>query len=383
MVVAGFTGGQAEELRRAMGFKRSQQRMLGIEGQLRAGMRERGIGEAAGDAIIRSITSFALYGFPESHSASFALLVYASAYLKVHFPEEFLCALLNHQPMGFYHPATLIKDAQRHGVRVLSVAVASSGWDCEVVTANGERPGRAVRLGLRYVTGLREAAARQLVAARAARAFSSLEDLCRRVPLTRGETRTLAEIGALASFGQARRAALWQAEAASRAPGEMFSALEQPGMENEPASPLPAMSARERMAADFTGTGVTVGPHPMAFDRPQLEALGVAPARRLAQLGHGRRVAVAGVVIARQRPENAGGVMFVSLEDETGIANIVVWPNVLERQRLAWIGSQQLYIRGKLQHQQRVVHVIAEEARPLAEVLRGARPALFASHDFR
>src|SRR6185312_9096211 len=197
MVVAGFTGGQAEELRRAMGFKRSEQRMAQIERQLRAGMREREIGDAAADEIIRSITSFALYGFPESHSASFALLVYASAYLKVHFPEEFLAALLNHQPMGFYHPATLITDAQRHGVLVLPVSARASVWECGVGAHARGRAGRAVRLGLRYVRGLRASAGRRLVEAREERPFSSLEDFFRRVPLDAGEARTLAEVGAL------------------------------------------------------------------------------------------------------------------------------------------------------------------------------------------
>ncbi|MGH9491675.1 MAG: DNA polymerase III subunit alpha [Terriglobales bacterium] len=425
MVVAGFTPGQAEQLRRAMGFKRSQQRMAPIEGQLRAGMRARGIAGPAADEIVRSITSFALYGFPESHAASFALLVYASAYLKVHFPAEFLCALLNQQPMGFYHPATLIQDARRHGVRMLPISVADSDWNCTVVA---DPAGRAVRLGLRYVTGLRAAAAQRLVAERAARPFISLEDFFRRVPLERGEARTLADIGALASFGSAppphgarectpeypteperpgaprsgalgqaneamrrlsprplhgaRRAALWQAEASSRSPGDLFASLDQPGMEGETASPLAEMTARERMAADFAGTGVTLGPHPIAFDRARLQALGVAPAAALPRLRPGP-VAVAGVVIARQRPENAGGVMFLSLEDETGIANIVVWPRVFERQRLAWITAQQLWIHGRLQRQNRVVHVIADQVRPLAELCAEPRPALFASHDFR
>lgn len=383
MVVAGFTGGQAEELRRAMGFKRSQQRMAQIERQLRAGMRVRGIGEAAADEIIRSITSFALYGFPESHSASFALLVYASAYLKVHFPEEFLCALLNHQPMGFYHPATLIKDAQRHGVRVLPIAAAHSAWECEVVADPASDCGRAVRLGLRYVAGLREEAAKRLVAERAACPFSSLEDFFRRVPLNREEARTLAEIGALASFGRTRRAALWQVEASSRSPGELFAPLAQPGMESEVPSPLAEMNARERMTADFAGTSVTIGPHPLAFDRVRLDALGIVTARGLARLRHGRPVAIAGVVIARQRPENAGGVMFMSLEDESGIANIVVWPKVYERQRMSWIGSQQLVVRGRLQRQKRVIHVVADRVQPLAELLAESRPTLFASHDFR
>ncbi|HUX66101.1 MAG TPA: DNA polymerase III subunit alpha [Terriglobales bacterium] len=379
MVVAGFTGGQAEELRRAMGFKRSQQRMAQIERQLRAGMQARGIGEAAADEIIRSITSFALYGFPESHAASFALLVYASAYLKVHLPEEFLAALLNHQPMGFYHPATLIHDAQRHGVLVLPVSVGASGWECTVGAHPQGRSGRAVRLGLGYVAGLREAVARQLVDERRRRRFASFEDLCRRVPLNAAEARTLAEIGALAGFGRPRREALWQVEAAHRDPGVLYAPLERPGLEPDAPSPLPEMDAEQRMQADYTGTGVTLGPHPLAFLRAQLRAQGCATTQELQTLRHGQRVEVAGVVIARQRPENAGGVIFLSLEDETGIGNIIVWPQVFERQRLDWIATSQVRIQGTLQRQRGVVHVLAESVRPLAE----AEAATVPSRDFR
>jgi len=379
MVVAGFTGGQAEELRRAMGFKRSEQRMAQIERQLRAGMREREIGDAAADEIIRSITSFALYGFPESHSASFALLVYASAYLKVHFPEEFLAALLNHQPMGFYHPATLITDAQRHGVLVLPVSARASVWECGVGAHARGRAGRAVRLGLRYVRGLRASAGRRLVEAREERPFSSLEDFFRRVPLDAGEARTLAEVGALAGFGLQRRAALWQAEAAHKDPGTLYAELDQPGAEPGAESPLAEMDARERMRADFTGTSVTLGPHPLAFARKALAAAGVVAAAGLARLRHGQRVEVAGVVIARQRPENAGGVLFMSLEDETGICNIIVWPPVFEQDRLGWAAAPQVRVRGRLQHQQGVIHVIADAVAPLAP----AAERLVPSHDFR
>ncbi len=380
MVVAGFTGGQAEELRRAMGFKRSEQRMALIERQLRQGMAERGLDEAAAAEVIRSITSFALYGFPESHAASFALLVYASMYLKVHFPEEFLAALLNHQPMGFYHPATLVRDARRHGVLVLPISAAASDWDCTTGPHPQGRAGRALRLGLRYVHGLRASAGRSLVTERARRPFASLEDLCRRVELQPEEARTLAEIGALGRFAASRRDALWQVEAARRPPGALYHALAAPGLEPDAASPLPEMDAWQKMQADFRGAALTLGPHPLAFARERLRAQGCVTLRELARLGHGQPVEVAGVVIARQRPENAGGVVFLSLEDETGIGNIIVWPQVFESQRLAFVATSQLRIRGRLQRQRGVIHVLAESARPLAE---DGAPALIPARDFR
>jgi error-prone DNA polymerase len=381
MAVAGFTGGQAEELRRAMGFKRSRQRMAGIEQELRQGMAARGIDGAAADEIIRSITSFALYGFPESHAASFALLVYASAYLKLYFPEEFLAALLNHQPMGFYHPATLVRDAQRHGVRVLPVSVAASDWDCTTGPHPQGRAGRAVRLGLRCVSGLRENLGRLLARERARQPFANFEDLCRRVPLNPLEARTLAELGACAALGATRRAALWQIEAAQRAPGALYEELAEPRLEPDAPSPLPEMDARGRMQADFAAAGLTLGPHPLAFERARLRAQGCLTAVELRRRRHGERVEVAGTVIARQRPENAGGVLFLSLEDETGIANIIVWPAVLDRFRLACLAAAHLRIRGRLQRQRGVVNLLAEtiaELTPAPEAL----PAVPA-RDFR
>ncbi|MGH9412384.1 MAG: DNA polymerase III subunit alpha [Terriglobales bacterium] len=378
MTVAGFTGGQAEELRRAMGFKRSQQRMAEIERQLRAGMAVRGLDAAAADAIIRSITSFALYGFPESHAASFALLVYASAYLKLHFPEEFLAALLNHQPMGFYHPGTLVRDAERHAVVVLPVSVAASDWDCTTGAYARGRAGRAVRLGLRYVSGLRESAGRAIAAERQRRRFASFEDLCRRVALNADEARTLAELGACKCFGATRRSALWQIEAAQRAPGSLFARLPEPGMEPDAASPLPEMDARTHMRADFAASVLTLGPHPLAFERERLRQQGYVTAAELPRLRHQQTVAIAGAVIARQRPENAKGVVFLSLEDETGISNIIVWPQVYERYRLDCMSAPHLQIHGRLQRQHGVIHVLAEALAPLQASL----PAVPA-RDFR
>jgi error-prone DNA polymerase len=391
MVAAGFTGGQAEELRRALGFKRSRERMKQIEVKLRAGMARNGITGPAADQIVLSITSFALYGFPESHSASFALLVYASAYLKAHYPAAFYVALLNNQPMGFYHPATLVKDAQRRGVRFAPVDVQQSGWDC-VIEVDG-----AVRLGLRHVAGLRGevgqriAASCQLPAAspstclgpsREARSglpratsrdsgrFRSLEDLIARTGISREELSVLAEIGALSAFGHTRREALWQVERAIRSTGELFAegvgdegrgARDEMGAQAEDGScPLPAMSAIERVVADYEGTGLTIGPHPMAMRRKEMGLRGALRASDLPRQRHGRRVRVAGAVITRQRPGTAKGFVFLTLEDETGIANIIIRPDLFAEQKLTIINEPFLLVEGMLQNQDGVTSVRAE-----------------------
>ncbi|MBC8167806.1 MAG: error-prone DNA polymerase, partial [Bryobacteraceae bacterium] len=267
MVVAGFSGGQAEELRRAFGSKRSQKRMREVEEKLRAGMNQNGITGPAQEAIIHSITSFALYGFPESHAASFALLAYASGYLKCHYLAAFTAAMLNNQPMGFYHPATLVKDAQRHGLRVLPVDITKSDWLCTV-----DR-NMHLRLGFRYVRGVREEAGQSIERARGVQLFRNIEDLIKRVPeLRKDEVRMLARVGALNFLGDMkRRDALWNVERARRSAGPLFEELQDP----DSLSPLPQMDVRERLHADFHGTGLTVGRHPMAFYRPEMNARGV------------------------------------------------------------------------------------------------------------
>jgi error-prone DNA polymerase len=545
MVAAGFTGGEAEELRRAMGFKRSEARMRRIETKLREGMARNGITGEAAEAIVGSITSFALYGFPESHAASFALLVYASAYLKAHFPSAFYAALLNNQPMGFYHPATIVKDAQRHGVRFLPIDVQASAWEC------GVEPDGAIRLGLRYVNGLREevgkrvevgggkrieegrgargegrgttknqepgfsgisprcpkcgaddpsmvkleettaagerwfcdvcahawcrkagsGAARQEPAggfssghqhpgpgigagpASGAR-FRSIEHLIAATGLRRDELATLAEIGALNSFGHDRRSALWQIERAVRPAGALFeeqpsvadlppadvaagfetggeSVCEgpredsrediveaapidvglagaspsapapepgplagtsspasraasrtpraQPGIaDDDAASPLPPMTPVERVIADYEGTGLTIGPHPMALRRRELALRGILRAVDLPRGRAGRRVRVAGAVITRQRPGTAKGFVFLTLEDETGIANVIVQPDVFAAQRLVVVREPFVIVEGVLQQQDDVTSVRAERVLPLA-----GRGPVVESHDFR
>ncbi len=513
MVAAGFTATEAEELRRAFGFKRSERLMADVETKLRAGMARQGIHGAAAEEIVHAITSFALYGFPEcvigetrvvdadtgrwvaiedvangrvrlattlacdgnmkirkrrvlkatssgrrmvyrvrtalgreimataehplltadgwrgvaallrgdhiagrrshdivpmegdeldwdrvtgveplderetydlhiegdhnflandlvvhnSHASSFALLAYASAYLKVHHPAAFYAALLNNQPMGFYHPATIIKDAQRHGLRILPIDIARSQWLCTIEQGAGARP--VVRLGLRYVRGLREAAARAIVRAREERPFASIHDLARRVGLERDELTTLAAVGALAPLGATRRASLW--EAALLDPGRLFEPPRGSG------SPLAEMTESERLVADYAGTGVTLGRHPMAMRRAELRRRGVLSARELALAENETRVRVAGSVIVRQRPGTAKGFVFLSLEDETGIANVIVTPQRFARHRMALVTEPFLLVEGIVQQQDDVVSVRATRVEGLSPLAHNVP-----SHDF-
>ncbi|MFL5305469.1 MAG: DNA polymerase III subunit alpha [Polyangia bacterium] len=368
MVAAGFTGGQADELRRAMGFKRSMERMNAIEDDLRRGMTRNRIAGAAQDEIIQGIKSFALYGFPESHAASFALIAYASAYLKAHHPAAFVCALLNNWPMGFYHPSTLVNDAVRHCVTVRPIDVTISGW-----LADLEDAGQALRLGLRSVAGLREVVGKRIENARATGPFTSLADFARRSGADEGELDRLAEIGALAALGGTRRTSLWQIDALGRS-GELFLGKD----DTQAGSPLPEMTADEEMAADFAGTHLSIGPHPVSFARADLARRGVACAADLATIHHGRRARVGGIVIVRQRPGTAKGFVFLTVEDETGFANAIVTPQLFERDRQIILGANALIIAGVVQNVDGVVSIKADGFEPL-----GGKPAAIdVSHDF-
>jgi error-prone DNA polymerase len=376
MIVAGFSGGEAEELRRAFGYKRAERRMHEVETKLRLGMDKNGISKHAQDQVVDAITSFALYGFPESHAASFALLAYASAYLKVRYLAAFTAALLNNQPMGFYHPATIVKDAQRHGLRTKPVDVTRSEWDCAL---EPDREEWALRLGMRQVKHLREEAARAIVGARNAGDFISIEDMVQRVPeLRRDELIRLAEAGALnwiSSPSSHRRAALWEASRAARPPGPLFApATSAP----ELGSPLAAMNDQERLSADFRKTGLTIGPHPMAYQRSNLRSQGISTAADLHRLPQGRQTRIAGCVICRQRPGTAKGFVFLSLEDETGIANAIVPPTLFGQQRTVLTQEPFLVVEGILEKQDQVIMIRAEQVRPLPAY---SLPAI--SHDFR
>ena len=365
MDAAGFSGGQAEELRRAMGFKRSTERMGELEHNLRRGMSERGITGPAQEEIVRAITSFALYGFPESHAASFALLAYASAYLKAHHPTAFLIALLNAWPMGFYHPATLIKDAQRHGVAVRPIDVNHSQWRC-----SWDRD--AVRVGLRYVHGLEQKRAQTVVEARHQRLFESAEDLARRTRLHDEELATLADVGALASLGLSRRAAQWQVAAAAKPTGPLLAEATAAAQ----TEPLPEMTPFEETLADYSGSGLTTGRHPIEFLRDELERHRVVPAAALSRLAAGSRVRTAGSIIVRQRPGTAKGMLFITLEDETGMSQAIVTPQQLQEHRTTIVGSSGLVVEGILEQRDGSVSLKAEKFWPLSQL------ASVPSHDF-
>ena len=374
MIVANFSGSEAEELRRALGMRRSTQRMRELGTKLRAGMTANGIDPQTQEAIVQSISSFALYGFPESHAASFALIAYASAFFKVHYLAAFTAAILNNQPMGFYSPAVLVKDAQRHGLRVLPIDVQRSQWDCTVEHENGERN---LRLGLRYVRGLRKETGEMMVRVREEDgAFTSSEDLGRRVPLlNRKELVALAQVGALNWVGETghRRDALWQVERVSRRSGPLLQSAE----EAEDVSPLAQMNWEERLVADFQGTGLTVGKHPMSYHRERLARMKVLSAEELRWTGGGKHVRIAGCVIARQRPGTAKGFVFLSIEDETGIANAIISPQLYEKHRVVVSTERFLVVEGKLQNQDGVIHVRADRVQSL-NMNRVAAP----SHDF-
>jgi len=522
MITAGFSGGEAEELRRAFGFKRSEKRMCDIEIKLREGMTRNGIPPQAQEEIIHSITSFALYGFPESHAASFALIAYASAYLKCHYLAAFTAALLNNQPMGFYSPATIVKDAQRHGLQVKPVDITFSDWLCtlepdenatmwdstaetsscfeearlqprrkrlgessalateEILPSEPEVPQRlkldaycgamgtpegvplqskrfVLRMGFRYAKGLREETVRAILRERNKRPFASIADLACRVPeLRRNELMLLASIGALNAIGtpkfigdsrtagfstarppdsQAtrgkirgrsaqddnlrktpdngaakaapfqidfdaspstspgqtlkvrttrlhRRDALWQVERAARFAGPLLESIP----ESDTASPLAQMSPEERLVADFHGTGLTVGPHPMAYRRAKLQRVRILSAEDLKQAPHGRRVRTAGCVIARQRPGTAKGFVFLSLEDETGISNAIITPDILEQNRILLTTEKFLLLEGVLQKQEGVISVKVEKVAPMREAYAAESvditDADVRSHDF-
>jgi error-prone DNA polymerase len=376
MICAGFSGGEAEELRRALGFKRSETRMREVEVKLRRGMDRKGIDQETQERIVQSITSFALYGFPESHAASFALLAYASAYLKCHYLPAFTAALLNNQPMGFYHSSTIIKDGQRHGLRIKPIDVTRSNWLCTIEEEQGEK---CLRLGLCYAKGLREEAARALLRERTRFAVQGIDDLAARVPeLRKNELTLLAEIGALnfiqskVSEKKHRRDALWETERASRPTGPLFQELP----ESNRRSPLARMTDEERMAADFRGTGLTIGHHPLAYRRNELKRIGVLRALDLPRIPDGQPVRVAGCVIVRQRPGTANGFVFLSLEDETGISNIIVTPDIFDHHRIALVNEPFLLIQGILQNQENVISVKARSVEPLP------LPPATVSHDF-
>ena len=385
MTVSDFSAGEAEELRRAFGSKRSKAAMAKVEERLRSGMAAKGIEGEVQERIVRSITSFAMYGFPESHAASFALLAYASGYFKVHYLAAFTAAMLNNQPLGFYGPETLVKDAQRHGLRFLPVDIRISGWESSLERDEEvSRGDPCVRLGLNYVKALRQTTADAIVAERGKRPFGTMQDLVSRVPaINRRELRNLSALGAFNHLGNnlnltghhrvTRRDALWDAELMSRPLEPLFSGEGEKSLQ----SPLEPMTEIERVMTDIRLTGMSIGKHPIRFLRVMLDHRGVVPVADLWKEKDGGLVEIAGLIICRQRPQTASGIVFLSVEDETGIVNVVVMSDLFERERAKIVNSPAAYITGILQNLESTVSVRALRIEPLEMI----RPKI-KSHDF-
>jgi len=349
VVAAGFTPGEADGLRRAMAAWRRKGGLEPFERRLKEGMRSRGYPPEFADGIYRQILGFGEYGFPESHAASFALLVYVSAWLKRHHPAAFCAALLNSQPMGFYAPSQLVQDARRHGVEVLPVDAAASDRECTL-----EGPGPALRLGLALVKGLTQAGGERLVGARRERPFASVEDLARRARLDARDLKSLAAAGALRSLADHRRRAYWEV-AGVEAPTPLLR--EAPVVDAPPVLRPPTEG--EDLVADYASLGLTLGRHPLALLRERLARMRLATAEEIRRLPHGRPARACGIVTGRQRPETASGVVFVTLEDETGYVNVVVWAGLAERQRRELLGARLLTVHGVVEREGEVVHLVA------------------------
>lgn len=352
VVAAGFTPGEADQLRRAMAAWRRRGGLEPFERRLMDGMQARGYAPAFAQQIFRQILGFGEYGFPESHAASFALLVYVSAWLKCHEPAAFTCALLNSQPMGFHAPTQLVQDARRHGVEVRPVDVVASGRDCSLEATAGERP--ALRLGLRLVRGLPEMAVTRLVAAREAAPFSGVDDLAARARLAAHELAALAAAGALAALSGHRHRAAWQVLGV-----EPPLPLLAPARIAEGVPMLRAPTQGEDIVADYRTLGLTLGRHPLALLRAKLRRATARSAAEIWESSPGSLVQAAGLVVTRQRPGSASGVVFVTLEDETGQVNLIVWQSVAERQRRTLLQARLMGAWGTVQREGDVLHVIA------------------------
>ena len=356
MVAADYTPGEADQLRRDMAAWHRTGRMERHRERLITRMQAKGIAPEFAERVFEQIRGFGEYGFPESHAASFALIAYATAWLKCHYPTEFACALLNAQPMGFYAPATIVEDAKRHQVVVLPIDVQASDWPCTLESCGESAGGLAVRMGFRYVKGLGEGEWQRLAEARRAAQFSSLEDFVRRVGLDEDVLSALAEAGTFESLNIDRRSALWDARRFVRARKD---SLGFPGREMPPA--FTSLNAFEEVSWDYRTTAHSPRRHPLEPLRRILADQGLPDARTVAKMSNGEKIHYAGLVICRQRPGTAGGVVFMTLEDETGFVNVVVWENVFQRYALLAKTVSFLGITGKLQVEDGVVHLVAEK----------------------
>jgi error-prone DNA polymerase len=369
MAVAGFTPGEADQLRRAMGAWRRPGVIEQFRVKLRDGMLAHGLPAPFAEQLYEQIRGFGEYGFPEAHAASFALLAYVSAWLKCYYPAAFIAAVLNSQPMGFYAPAQLVRDAQAHGVAVRPVDVNASAWDCTL------EPDGALRLGFRLIKGLSQAAAQAVIEARPTRPFTSLSDFARRSGVGRAVLARLAAADAFGSLGLDRRTALWHVLAA----GEELPLFAGLAPEEAPSPPLPPMPLRQHVVADYDSVGLSLKAHPISLVRAELGAQGVSPGSRLADLPDRAPVRVAGLVTVRQQPATAKGTLFVTLEDETASVNLVVWPRVRDRYRQVVRGAVALVADGRVERSGAVTHVVVTKLEDLSDWLAGLASR---SHDF-
>ncbi|GBQ91336.1 error-prone DNA polymerase [Asaia krungthepensis] len=379
---AGFTPGEADQLRRAMATFKMTGGVSPFREKLIAGMQREGYTAAFAEETFSRLEGFGSYGFPESHAASFALIAYASSWIKCHYPDVFCAALLNSQPMGFYAPAQIVQDARAHGVEIRPICVNASRWDCTLERtakpASNKSRGLALRLGLRLVRGLANKDAAALIAARMP-LYESIDDVWRRGDIPLQALEALTNANAFASFGVDRRAALWAVKGLDTAPLPLFAAADrgrnfiEPEV-IEPDVALPALPARDAVHEDYRMTGLSLEAHPVSFLRPLFEREGMTRCGDLAGLRDGTHISIAGLVLMRQRPGTAHGTMFITLEDETGIANLIVWKSVRETWRRPLISAHLMVCHGTLQKEGEVIHVIMREPEDRTDLLKGSEP---------
>jgi error-prone DNA polymerase len=373
MVAAGFSANEADQLRRAMATFKFTGGVNKFKDKLIQGMIDNGYDIEFANRTFRQLEGFGSYGFPESHAASFALIAYASSWMKCHHPDVFCAAILNAQPMGFYEPSQLVRDARNHGVEIRPIDANRSAWDCSLEPAGGKY--HAVRLGLRMTRGFSEKDGNSLVAARGARPYQSIPELARRAGLGTGALVRLAKADAFASLGLSRRQASWAIKGLRDEALPLFEAAEQRAQEIVPEQieekvSLPAMTRGREVVEDYRSHGLSLRPHPLAFLRSELAGREISPCGALRTAKDGSRITVSGLVMVRQRPGSAKGVMFITLEDETDIANLIIWPSLFDRQRRVILGAQMLACRGKVQAANGVIHVVAEHLMDQSDLLR-------------
>jgi len=365
MVAAGFSGSEADALRRSMAAWARRGGMEHMRTRLINGMLERGYQRSFAEQIFEQIKGFGEYGFPESHAASFALLVYVSAWLKHHHPAAFTCALLNSQPMGFYQPAQLVQDARRHGVTVLPVDIRYSDWDCALVKGHGNTP--QLRLGLRLIKGLGQQTAERISSARNSQPFDSVQDVCNRAQLNRRELAAVAEAAALRSIAGHRHRARWEVAAVEKQPGDLLQGI---ALQDDATTIRPACET-DNLQADYAATGLTLGRHPVALIRGILRQRRVSTAQQMLQLEHGTHTRACGLITMRQRPMTANGTIFLTLEDETGHVNVVVWQRLWESQRSIILHASLIAVDGVMESDGEVYHLIARRVHDFGELMRG------------